>query len=1263
MKKLLAVTLYFLLFLAIDVTPEGRGQHTPVDPDQHADAPQGPTSFDIAFPHEYGLSLVTVASVDSLVIGRGARIEAADGKPGNATNAGASPLIVEEYASAGAIVSTSSIRVERNVLAAVAKSSGEVRVGSGVNINSIVEDATLTPLVHRTINVPSLRGGARNAVVRAGQSIVLDPGRYREIDIRPGGRVAVSAGAYVIDRLNLARGAEFHLDTGAGSVNMYVLGEVEWQGKVTGDATLFMLSVLSQRGITLQRGFRGTILVPFGTLTLSARREWLYEGTFYGKNTVVGKDVTLRKIATPALIDGITASNVLPCVGDPVEVVVTPAAAAAKATVWIQGVVGGRQILQFRDAAGPRAVFATALTPDGRADFSSVPITLQHCAAKPGATAPLALHFWHGLRKPNVIELMVHDFDDNGHETSVSGPASYSWTFGDGQTATTASPLVSHDYSASIDFLADYSYFDVSVTATTAHGKAAARKIVPIWSLYAKNRAKGIVQPPAALAASAGQLTLTVQNYETTPLAITQAHVELIPCDPGLDARPQPPMKLAVTIPGRASMAIPIPMPPAIAADICSVGAHLVGGAGARVVYADGYETLKENSVLAQAITDPGTLKALDAASKLTRDPAQFDEFELRDLRAQGLIPPAAVVEPPAKVQLIQTLALHSGPPKIGDPCQPGDTSPLGLICGPTSGWVALGPEFLNAFKGNFIMDHGCGKIGQLLAAVHQLFSHTSIMVRNRNEVRHSTASSDRMNSNVDFVKERLDPDTLQFGYPGTAGADQTYTIEQMVGEYFVTDPIDAGKTWRMGGELSPNPSSCANDTAAVQPVVIRPAPDAPAAILQAVASVASHTGINSHYRFFNYSRADELLPGVSWARETESTVCSSFDRLAAVRAGLTLHPTAGEAGVPDGMRRYTVDQRVAAANALYKQVSNDVGEACKPTTTGVIIGGAGYLLGGPVGGIIGAVVGAEYCNRMIDNIASQVNNCFASDGCANTGDDWRNPGPGVAVSPDDMLDWDTWHQGGTYGYNEPLRYKPKGYRRAFAWAAASGSGSMTVKVVHPDMTPYVNATILLNTNPVGSTDAGGSFNIPTLAQGKYEVGAQFDPCATPGHPTGCGLPLEQANIVKVLPLGGSVVVTLTLCAGPVVGGVVTSCHQPGAGPKFTHVGIGFGAQKYLLCIRGSGMEVGGPDVPVTLTSTGGFSKGPLPGTGIDAGGGFFTSTIIERIFNTGFSCSGTVTITAFDALADVAIQTTVPARYWCTSGHTLPDFNNGCKP
>jgi hypothetical protein len=406
------------------------------------------------------------------------------------------------------------------------------------------------------------------------------------------------------------------------------------------------------------------------------------------------------------------------------------------------------------------------------------------------------------------------------------------------------------------------------------------------------------------------------------------------------------------------------------------------------------------------------------------------------------------------------------------------------------------------------------------------------------------------------------------------------------------------------------------------------------------------------------------LLNGAGWAAGTESTVCSSFDRLAAERAGLPLHPTLKQPGVLDGMRQYSVDERVMAGNALYAQVSNDVGEACSPSLLGVVVGGAGYLLGGPVGGLIGGVAGAEYCSTMIDNLANQVNNCFANDRCDDTSDRWRNPGTGIAVSPDDMLDWDTWRNGGTYGYNEPLVYQPKGYRRAYAWAAPAGSGSMTVKVIHTNNTPYANATILINTNPIGTTDSNGVFTIPTIAAGTYEVGAQFDPCAAQGHPSGCNLALEQANRVVTLARDGSITVTLTLCAGPVVNGVVTSCPQPGAGPRFTHVGIAFGPERYLLCIVGAGFEPGGPPADVTLSGPGNFGvfQSPLAGTGIDAGGGLFTSRIIDQVFSTGFDCSGQVTITAHDLLADVAVQTTVPAAYWCTNRRTLPDFNGGCQ-
>jgi hypothetical protein len=55
------------------------------------------------------------------------------------------------------------------------------------------------------------------------------------------------------------------------------------------------------------------------------------------------------------------------------------------------------------------------------------------------------------------------------------------------------------------------------------------------------------------------------------------------------------------------------------------------------------------------------------------------------------------------------------------------------------------------------------------------------------------------------------------------------------------------------------------------------------------------------------------------------------------------------------------------------------------------------------------------------------------------------------------------------------------------AWAASPGSGSITVKVVDPSNNPFSSATVLINTNAVGTTDSTGTFKIPVIAAGSYE--------------------------------------------------------------------------------------------------------------------------------------------------------------------------------
>jgi hypothetical protein len=436
-------------------------------------------------------------------------------------------------------------------------------------------------------------------------------------------------------------------------------------------------------------------------------------------------------------------------------------------------------------------------------------------------------------------------------------------------------------------------------------------------------------------------------------------------------------------------------------------------------------------------------------------------------------------------------------------------------------------------------------------------------------------------------------------------------------------------------------------DQTAILPLVVRPAPDAPASVLQGVASVADHTNINSHYRFFQYSRADlPVSTGPDWGGgSTEPTVCSSFDRLAAVRAGLPLHPSLSIPGVPDGMKLYCVDTRVGAGNTLFAMLKYYVLVQCNEETKHQLAG---------------------YCLNLAGNIARQITNCFADDGCDDPdGSHWLNPGAGIAVSPDDMLDWDTWRNGGTYGYNEPLVYQPTGYRRAYAWAAPKGAGSITVKVVTTDNPPmpFENATVLVNSNAIGTTDQTGTCQIPVIAAGNYDVGAQFDPCAQPGHPNNCKLPLEQASTMSVLPPNGSIIVNLTLCAGPVVNGVVTSCPQPGSGPSLS-VSMTETQTGPDVCFTGSGYT---PSAPVQIT----YSNVP----GRSGGGNFSTSSdsagnikaidtnwegAVSQFCNQS-QVDGQVTVIAHDVVSDVAIQGTLPSAYWCPVTLVGTNFNGGC--
>jgi len=1088
-------------------------------------------TFNLVYPAGYNIGQVAVGASGSLSLGSNDVILGADGKPGTVTSAGTGATSLSPSVQAGDVVSVPDISISPKDTVTSARSAGKVSVGSNAKVGTVQQQAALTPLVQRTVTVHPPSGPSTDVDVSKKSPVTLAAGRYGQVTVGPDATLKLSAGTYLFDSFSVGPKSIVDLDTRDGTVNVYVNQSADWKGALAGDASRFVFGYLGTGTVHLTGMFRGTALAPNGGLKIELEGA-SNEGTFYGKDVTVGPNITIKKLGTPFLIGELKVGKTDLCVGEQTEVSLATTGAPGT-TTRIMGTPGDHQFVQFANAPGNRLVYATVETADGKVDFVQIPVTVRAC---PEEKPTVAMHFWGDGGNPNGVEFMVRRHDEKGHEAPVAQPATFTWDFGDGTKTTTTTPLVTHNYSDAVDALKEYNYFTVSVSVTNSQGTMITKKVVPVWSLYAKNRSKGIIQPPSTVSFSLSNYAVQVKNHEPTPIAITAARTDFIPCDTNQDVQPQPVQAMNVAVPASATGTVNVAPPATIPDEVCALGIHLMGTAPSGTVYSDSYVRIKENPQLQQQVTDPDTIALLNEASAVTQDPNQFDGQELRTLVAAGklaALPPA--MPPPASwngasavpakaaaatiVPMAETVA--STTPKAGDTCTPGDVSHTpGLVCQPTPDWVAEFGQFVNASKGYIVMDHGCGKIGKLLGAINQHYSHTVIMAQNRVGVRHSTASEDRASASLDYSKLRLDGDVLRYGYPGTAGKD-TYTVNQIVTEYYVTDPNGKDR-WRMGSEITPNVVTCSDENLAVPTLVVRPPPDAPADLQKAVASMADPKDgalftTQGHYRFFMYTHADKasLYPGEGWATETgaDATVCSLFALDAASRtqfAGQSLRLRPSFQGVSDGMQSYTIDQRLAAAKQLYANTSNSVADECelKAEGGGGLLGGLiGGLIGGPAVGIaaIGVLGGKTVCDHAEDNIANQLTNCFAFDACADTSDTWKspNPGTGIAVSPDNILDWDvpSTQKGGdgtyngTYGYNEPLAYLPAMFRHRYAWTRNTGTGAMSVHVVNENGDAFPGADIFLDMAMQGATDAYGNLNFPVLATGKYIVEAQYNPC------------------------------------------------------------------------------------------------------------------------------------------------------------------------
>ena len=497
---------------------------------------------------------------------------------------------------------------------------------------------------------------------------------------------------------------------------------------------------------------------------------------------------------------------------------------------------------------------------------------------------------------------------------------------------------------------------------------------------------------------------------------------------------------------------------------------------------------IKQNQV-ARPLAHPGTPIAVETRRTLNTNGPAFASV-LSNLKSPNLIPFDIPI------------------PVVGQECDPDnvpDKLPDGMVCQLTSEveWRYVPGRVLNAKKGDLILDPGGpGLVGQLLRQITppQFYSHCGIMSKNHIELRHSTGSDDWLKDHPagSFLGNKgtdgFDPAALKYLWPGTV----TQTIDNAYyGEWMLSPDKGPYKI----SDFSFRPDS-SDSTTLIYPIVVKPNPfDETGAIRLTLHAIAEEAiNIDGHYRFFCYTKPEIALgpEGVAgsdagWAVNTVATVCSSFIWLAAQRANAKLEgpnrftnlsdlePTDVLAGAAvdsatlDGLYLYTEAKRVAAAKWLYQTV---------------------YDMAHNKAGFFGTLF-----TDAPDNVANQLCNTFASDwadGGSKDSDAWKSPGPGNAVSPDNMILWDSPASGnqgnfrGVYGHLEELFYLPGTYAQVpiYRWKMVPTKGTLTGTVSANAEVTGANVSLLGSGIQDVVVRADGRFEFDNVPSGDYTVTA-----------------------------------------------------------------------------------------------------------------------------------------------------------------------------
>jgi hypothetical protein len=457
------------------------------------------------------------------------------------------------------------------------------------------------------------------------------------------------------------------------------------------------------------------------------------------------------------------------------------------------------------------------------------------------------------------------------------------------------------------------------------------------------------------------------------------------------------------------------------------------------------------------------------------------------------------------------------GPVAAGQICDPAnlpDPPPAGLACQLTdeTNDYQIPGQFLNALKGDIVLSPADGEvIGALLMSLSpsQFHSHSGIMTLNFGQITHCTASEERLGAYRAMnlaVPYKLEPEQLKYLWPGSI----TQSVDAAVNGELWRDPQMPAKTYLIQGFLPQDQDTWdGGKFVLIPPLVVKPLPENEAttrAKLEQAADIALGKGATidangsfvkspgCYYSFYAYTKPEDSAgfanaagADAHWAQGASGAVCSSFVWLCVKTAGIPcvttnqfeiatdFRPDAiangalASGATLDGLFFYPGAERKVSGAFLFERLREMVLEM------------------DPAASLADSGTTSNLGDSYADAYATQIANDFAfGDPDRPQTADWQNPGDANAVSPDNILMWNSPY----FGCAEPLQYLPAHVEQytLSRWKAVNQYGDLNGSVT-VDGAPAASARVMVGGETVYA-DQGGHYSLLHLAYGDYDLTA-----------------------------------------------------------------------------------------------------------------------------------------------------------------------------